>query len=103
MEKKKTNLIYVIIGTFVILLIYATYKTIDNHHEKEYQVVNSRILEAAKECFLKEECKGQIILKDLYDKNYLKTQIDPVSKEDVDPNKCIEFKDNEASFCNRKD
>ena len=99
MERKRNNLFFAVLGVLVVLLILAGFKTLDDHHEKEYQVIHYRILEAAKECFLKGDCEGEITVKDLYDKDYLKKQIDPVTKEDFDATKCIKFEKNEAKFC----
>ncbi len=99
MEKKRTNLIYVFLGVLIILFGLAAYKSLEKHHEKEYQVLNSRILESAKDCYLKEDCTGEITIKDLYNKKYLDKQIDPVTKEDVDETICIKFENNEAKYC----
>jgi hypothetical protein len=102
MEKtKKINiLIYTFLGIIIFLLACACYKTLSDHHKKEYLVVYNAIKEAAKECYLKDDCKDKITLKTLYDKNYIKKQIDPVTKEDMDENICLEYKNKEVKFCN---
>ena len=101
MEKKKINYLYIIIGILLILLTLGGVKTLKNHHEKEYLVINNKILEKSKECYLKKECDGEITLKDLYDKGYLDTQFDPITKEQMDQNTCIKFENNKASFCKK--
>ena len=85
--------------TLIVLVVIAAFKNLNNHHEKEYRVVNSKILESAKDCYLKDDCAGEIALKDLYDKGYLEVQVDPVTKENMDENLCIKFEDKEAVFC----
>ncbi len=99
MVKKKINFWYIFIGLIIIILIVAFYKNINNHHKQEYKVVNKKILESAKKCYLKGDCTGEITLKDLYDKKYLETQIDPVTKENMKENICIKYDNNEAKFC----
>ena len=102
MEKEKIVkiLISFFAVLFVILIISACYKNVNDHHKKEYLVVNSKIKEAAKSCYLKNDCKGKIKLKDLYEKKYLDTQVDPVTKEDMNENICLEYVNKEVNFCN---
>lgn len=85
---------------FFLLLFVAAYKSLNDHQKKEYLVVYNKIKEAAKVCYLKEDCKGQITLKDLYDKKYLERLVDPVTKEDMDESICLEYKNKEVKFCN---
>lgn len=100
MEEKKISFWYFLIGILIILIVMGAIKNLTNHHEKEYRVVNSKILESAKDCYLKKECEGEITLKDLYDKGYLEVQIDPVTKENMDEKICIKYEENETLFCN---
>lgn len=100
-KKKKIDLIFFIIFTiFGILIIFAGYKALNDHHKKEYLVVYNKIKEAARECYLKEDCQEKTTLKDLYDKNYLTKQVDPLTKEDMDINICLEYKNKNIEFCN---
>lgn len=99
MAKKKFNFWYLLIIIILIFIVIAAYKNLNNHHEKEYRVLNSRILETARECYLKKDCEGEIILKDLYEKKYLNLQIDPKTKENMNENICIKFDGKEAIFC----
>ncbi len=99
MVKKKINFLFIIISALIVLFIAGAIKTLNNHHEKEYLVVNSKILQKAKECYLKGDCTGEITLKDLYDKKYLDIQIDPVTKENMNDNTCIKYENDEALFC----
>ena len=101
MEKKIINYWYLLTIILVILVVIAGFKNLNNHHEKEYLVVNNKILESARQCYLKEECSGEITLKELYDKGYLETQIDPLTKENMDENICLKYEDNKALFCKK--
>lgn len=102
MEKKKNNyIIYFLSAFLIIIFLIAGYKNLQNHRDKEYLVLYNRIKEKAKECYQKEECSGEISLKDLYDKKYLETLYDPISKEKLDDNMCIKFENNKIDFCNK--
>ena len=100
MVKKKNNYLIFLIALVIILIFTSGIKNLKNHYNKEYLVVNNRILESAKECFIKKDCEGNIKLKDLYDKNYLEIQVDPSTKENMDDNICITYNKDEAIFCN---
>ena len=99
MVKKKISFWVILMSLIIILVIFAGYKNVQNHFAKEYKVVNNKILESAKECFLKNDCEGIITLKDLYDKKYLDIQVDPKTKENIDDTICIIFDKNETKFC----
>lgn len=99
MERKKFSIFYIIVGILIIFLIIGAYKNLNDHHDKEYLVVNNKILESAKECYLKKDCTGEITLKDLYSKGYLETQINPVTKENMNENLCIKYENGETFFC----
>jgi len=99
MVKKKINIWYLVILLIIIILIIGIYKAINEHQEKEYLVVNNKILESAKECYLKGDCEGEITLKYLYEKEYLVVQVDPVTKENINEDMCITFKEDTAVFC----
>ena len=99
MEKNKSNVLYIIIFIIILVVVSAFFKNLKAHQKKEYLVVNNRILEAAKKCFLEEKCEGEILLKDLYEKEYLSVQVNPITKENMDENICIKYDNNEAKFC----
>ncbi len=100
MEKKKTNLMIIFVAFFIVILfILAAYKNMNSHYEKELLVVNNKILESAKNCYLEKKCEGEITLKDLYDKKYIEKQIDPRTKTDYNENVCIKWENKKAVFC----
>lgn len=100
MEKTKLNyLIYFIIALGTIVLFMSAYKAEKIHEEKLMLVINNKIKEAAKECYLKKECVNNIKLQDLYDKKYIEEVINPVSKEVMDSKLCLEYKNEKIIFC----
>ena len=102
MEKNKMINYYIIaliLGVALLFIIVASYKVRKDHEDNLHLVVEKRIKEAARECFLNEECEGKITLEDLYEKDYLNVQIDPVSKENMNSDLCIEFEEKEIRFC----
>ena len=101
MEKKKTIniIIYIITGLIIILMVMGAYKAEKKHQDKLRLVVNEKIKEAAKECYFKKECEAKITLKDLYDKGYLEKLFDPVTKENMDENICLEYLNDKVKFC----
>ncbi|MDD2505114.1 MAG: hypothetical protein PHF21_02440 [Bacilli bacterium] len=100
MEKIKLRYILYFIGIFSTLILgISAYKAEKKHEERLYHVLHSKIKETAKECYLEKKCDKTIILQDLYDKEYLEELFDPVTKEKLDPNLCLEYKNEEVSFC----
>lgn len=100
MEKIKLKyLIYFIVVLGTVILVISGYKAEKNHEKKLILVTNSKIKEAAKECYLKKDCENKITLQNLYDKKYLDEVINPITKEVMDSNLCLEFKDEKVNFC----
>jgi len=102
MEKNKMINVYIIVLMFSVALIFiviAAIKVRGEHVDNLYLVVEKRIKEAAKDCFLNEDCEGQITLKDLYDKEYLDIQIDPVTKENMNEDLCLEYIEEKIEYC----
>lgn len=102
MEKKKNklkNIIKVlIIITLILIVVFTIYKLNKRHEEKLYDVLYSEIKYKANKCFLDKKCESNITLKELYKKEYLKTQYDPISKEELNSDIKIIIKDNEVKI-----
>lgn len=96
-NSKKYIIIFIVI--VAIIFIISIYKVVNNHNDKLILVVENQIKEAAKDCYLHHKCENKIILQDLYDKKYLENIIDPITKKDMDKNKCIEYINDEVVFC----
>lgn len=99
MVKKDKLFIILVVGVIIVLFSCACYKNYKNHIDKMYLVVNNRIEEAALKCYLKKDCSDKITLQDLYDKEYLYKQIDPVTKEDMNVGMCINYIDGKIEYC----
>lgn len=100
MEIKKSSVIIItIVSTLCIILALSANKSLEKHYEKETLVLNNRIKEAAKKCYLKKECTGNITLKDLYDKDYLSKQVDPKTKEYLNEELCLKYENNIVDWC----
>ena len=87
MEKKKSKINKFITIIFLILLsiviAFTIYKLNKKHEEKLYNVLYSEIKYQANQCLLKKECENNITIKELYEKKYLETKYDPITKEEL--------------------
>lgn len=95
MEKNKIK-IFIPIIILIILLSLTIYKIVKNREEKLYNSVYGEIKYQAKQCFLNNDCKESTTLKELYELKYLETKYDPVTKEILDENITLEYKDGEV-------
>lgn len=96
---EKNNYPYIIIALIIIFFLVGAYKVYDDHIEKTYLVLEKEIKEAALKCYLEKACIDKITLNDLIEKNYLTEVIDPITKEEVNKNKCISYENEEVIFC----
>lgn len=97
MENKST---IIIIVSILLVFIIGAFKVYESHIDKLYLVVNNKIKESARKCYLENKCSGEITLKDLIDWEYIDVVIDPVSKEEMDQSLCIKYENDEVMFCN---
>ena len=97
MEKKKTNVYFVIYCLLLILLsIITIYKINKNHEKKLYDVLYSEIEYKAKKCYLDKVCSDSFTLSFLYENNYLDIMYDPISKEELNKNMKINIENNKV-------
>ena len=89
MVKKISNIIAIIL--IIVLIILTIYKLNKRHEDKLYNVLYSEIKYQANRCFLEGKCENTITLEDLYNKEYLETQYDPISKEELNKNITIKI------------
>ena len=103
--KKREAFIFGIIIIIIIAVAVPTIMTIINRHSnKLLEVTESKIKETAKSCYDKGECeKTEITLKELYDKNLLEEQSNPLTKEYYNENSYVLISDNEIKFIEVKD
>lgn len=72
-------------GTFfltVLLVLGISFYNAYKEHEKRLILVSEkRIIEACQTCFLEDKCEGKIVtLKELIQLNYLKEEVNPITK-----------------------
>lgn len=91
------NRVVVAITLIVIAAIVAIptyFKLKESHENKLKKVIKNEIINASKQCFLDNVCTGdQTTLKFLYEKKYLKKQIDPSTKKYYNESSIIYYKD----------
>lgn len=94
---------FIISGTIVIvfgLIIGVTsFKVVKDHQEKLILVEEKYIIEQAKNCINEKKCTDEkVTLKTLYDLDYLKKQVNPVTKEYYSEDAYVTCKNNEYIF-----
>ena len=101
MENKKgiSLFIYFITGILLLIIVVSAYKAHQMHQERLYRVVHAEIKETARICYLMGDCEGPITLSVLYELTDLERIIDPVTKEYMNEDLCIDFIDNEVILC----
>lgn len=101
MEKKnklKKIIETLLILTILLIIIFTIYKLNKRHENKLYDVLYLEIKDKANKCFLDKKCESNITLKELYEKEYLSTQYDPISKEELNSDIKIIIKDDEIKI-----
>lgn len=81
MVKKISSIIIIILS--IILIALTIYKLNKKHEDKLYNVLYSEIEYQANRCYLEGNCGTNITLEELYEKKYLSTQYDPITKEEL--------------------
>ena len=94
--RNKTIIFTSILIALVIITINTSIVVTKKHDERLIYSMKSRIEYYAKRCFLEEKCAGTMTLNTLYENDYLEEQVNPVTKEVLDSNIIIEFKDGEV-------
>ena len=94
MERKtnKTIIFGTIIAIILIVVGFSAFQVNKAHQEKLYSVMQNKIIGQALRCYNEEQCQETTIsLKDLYEKKYLETVINPVNSEYVNENSYVEI------------
>lgn len=94
MERKTNKTI--IFGTIIVIILivvgFSAFQINKTHQEKLYSVMQNKIIGQALRCYNEDKCNDTTIsLKDLYDKQYLETVINPVNSEYVNENSYVEI------------
>jgi hypothetical protein len=101
MERKKISNFTILLVTIVICGVMVISKTVmvlkNRHEEKLMFSMHTKVEYYAKRCYLEGKCSGNIILNDLYEKEYLKEEVvNPITKEVLDKNIIIRYEDEEV-------
>ena len=88
-----TIIFFVILVLIAVIGIFTVLKIEKNHEEKLIYSMETSVEYKAKRCYLEGVCKDTITLNILYENNYLTEVINPVTKEVIDPNLKIDYKD----------
>lgn len=99
MEINTKTLSIVLIALIILIVFVSTVvKSYRNHIDNLYEVVESKIEEEAKKCFMEKKCEGtETTLGNLISLGYLDKQINPVTKEYVSEELVITFDGNECN------
>lgn len=90
MNRNKFIINVTVIGIVLIILIPTIYTIIKKHNDRMLRVTYNRIEEAAEKCAKEEKCGDEkITLKELYDKNYLEKESNPITKEYYNENSYV--------------
>lgn len=100
MVKKSKRMIVFILLLFMIIVVIATIvKVYTNHVDNSYKVVEKKISETTKLCFQDKICSGnETTLGFLIKNGYLKSQINPITKEYINEDLIIKYKDGKCTF-----
>lgn len=89
----------IFLTTITLLIVFVTTVTTielnQRHEDKLIYSMESKIKYYAKRCYLENNCKDIVTLKDLYDRKYLTQVVHPVTKEIVDETTTISYANNE--------
>ena len=100
MGKKNKKMIVFTILLFTIIVVVATIiKVYTNHVDNLYKVVEKKIAETTIACFQDEICTGKKTTLGFLIKNgYLKSQVNPITKEYISEDLVIKYKDGKCKF-----
>ena len=101
MENKKGMSFFIlfIVGILLTIIIVSGYKAHGIHRERQLRVMNQFIKETARTCYLMGHCEGQITLGVLYELMDIERIMNPVTREYLNEDMCIDYIDEEVIFC----
>lgn len=95
-EKKttKTIIISTILVIIILIAITTSYQINLKHKQKLFSSMQNKIIDQALKCHNEDNCQeNKILLKELYEKKYLETIINPLNDEYLNENSYIEILD----------
>ena len=97
MERSKNYITFIIIAIILIIGITTCIKVYKSHIENAYKVITKKICEATSKCYGDNICNGDNIkLEVLISNKYIEKQVDPKTKEYVDVNTSIYYKNSKC-------
>jgi len=99
MTTNKITIIGSIIVVLLVISIPTIYKVVKSHQDNLYQVVEEKIITAAKKCYYDKKCKEEkIYLENLYDLEYLDQVSNPITKENYNVKSYVLVNNNKFEF-----
>ncbi len=98
MKNSKWVLLTIVLILFSMIL-YTFYKVSYNHTSHIKEVAEKRLIESAKQCIWDDACsENKIYIGELMEKNYLKTEVNPITKKYYSKESYIEKEGNTYTF-----
>lgn len=95
-QSSKSLILFTFIIIFLVVVICTVKRVYDNHIDAEYTVLEKKLTESAKSCFLDKICEGEeTTFGFLVKSGYLTSTVNPVTKEYIQDDlviKCIDYK-----------
>lgn len=100
-KKNKYSITASIIIISGLLIGVTSYKVIKKHNDKLILVKEKYIIERAEKCINEDKCKSdKVTLKELQALNYIKKEVNPVTKEYYNEESYVTYENNEYVFKN---
>ena len=98
MEKSKNFIVIIIIITILTIGITTGIKVYNAHIDNIYKVTTKKICEAISKCYIDNICEGNAVkIETLISYKYLEKQINPKTKEYIDGDIVVYYKNGECS------
>jgi len=91
MKKINEFLQTILIITLIAFPLYNAYISLKNtHEEKEWLVVNKKVIETANKCYLERKCTtNTVTVEYLINSDYLVNVVNPITKEVINPSSYV--------------
>lgn len=98
MAKNKNFTAFIFLITITTIIVATAIKVYNSHIDNIYKVLNKKVCESAKKCYLENKCEGKIVkIDELITKKYLNKLVDPKTKEYIDGNIDVIYENNTCS------
>lgn len=87
---------FIIIGMIILPTIYKVYT---RHNNNLIKVVEKEVLYEARLCYKEDKCSEKVLLKDLYENEYIKEKLsNPITKKYYSEESSIDLKTNKINL-----